>query len=65
MCDRAPFLGISDVHDFGYGTEVGAVPNLETPSVAQQEQAPNGKMSSNLDAQSENESSSLERRSGA
>jgi len=38
MCDCAPFLR-SYVHNFGYGAKVGAIPDLETPSVPQQEKA--------------------------
>lgn len=40
MGDRAPFLRSSDIHDFGDGAKISAVPDLEAPSISQQKKAP-------------------------
>jgi hypothetical protein len=39
VCDCAPFLRRSDVHDFRYGAKIGAIPDLEASSVSEQEEA--------------------------
>lgn len=44
MCDCTPFLGGSDVYDFGNGAKVGAIPNLEAFSVPQQKEASQGEV---------------------